>query len=87
MNTNRFTLYPFFAISMAIGLSGCWASEGQLRQKAASDFQCPPAELAVKEVKPDVYEVAGCDQKNTYVYSSEAKAWLRESDAGGRVIQ
>jgi hypothetical protein len=63
------------------------ASEGQLRQKAASDFQCAPDTLSVKEARKDVYEVSGCDQKNTYVYSAEAQAWLRESDAGGKVIQ
>ena len=41
----------------------------------------------MKEVRPDVYEAAGCEQKNNYVYSKEAESWLREDEAGGKVIR
>jgi hypothetical protein len=72
---------------LAAALAGCgMGSETQLRVRAAADFQCDEQTLDVKSMPNDVYAVSGCDQKQTYVYSSEARAWLRESDAGGRVI-
>lgn len=68
-------------------LSSCWASETQLRQRAVSDFQCDTEKLTVTEAGGGVYRVAGCDQSESYVYSNEAKAWLRESESGGKVIR
>jgi len=69
-----------------LALSGCFASEGQLRQRAASDFQCDTNKLTVTDAGKGVYTVSGCDQKENYVYNSDAKAWLRESESGGRVV-
>ncbi|MCC6555168.1 MAG: hypothetical protein IT372_19560 [Polyangiaceae bacterium] len=66
-------------------LTGCWASTAQLRQRAASDFDCPPEKLEVSDIGSGVYRVSGCARQDTYVFSDEAKAWLRESEAGGRV--
>jgi hypothetical protein len=74
-------------VVLAAALAGCgMGSETQLRVRAAADFQCDEQKLEVKSMPNDVYAVAGCDQKETYVYSSEARAWLRESEAGGKVI-
>jgi hypothetical protein len=69
----------------ALPLSGCWASEAQLRQRAAADLDCAPDKLEVAEVGNGIHRVSGCDKQDTYVYSDEAKAWLRESEAGGGV--
>ena len=72
---------------LVVALAGCgMGSETQLRVRAASDFQCDEQKLDVKSMPNNVYAVAGCEQKDTYVYSSEAKAWLRESEAGGKVV-
>jgi hypothetical protein len=70
---------------LALVTSGCWASESQLRTRAAADFDCAPETLTVVE-RDGVHRVAGCGQSDGYIYVSEAKAWLPESEAGGRVI-
>lgn len=67
-------------------LSGCFASEGQLRMKAAADLDCDKSTLTVTDAGNGVYEVKGCGQSRRYVYKEEAKAWLREPDAGGEVV-
>jgi hypothetical protein len=81
MNLQR----PFLGLAALLLLGGCFGSTDQLRMKAAADFDCPKDSLTVNDVGNGFYEVAGCDQKQRYTYSSEAKAWLRESDAGGKV--
>lgn len=73
-------------MALAASCAGCWATEGQLRQRVAADFDCPPDKLVVKDVGDGLQEVSGCDQKGRYVYSPRAKEWLRESEAGGKVI-
>ena len=75
------------AIVGVISLTGCWSSESQLRTRAAADFQCNSDQLTVREMKSDVYEVSGCGSKETYVYNDEARAWLKESESGGTVVQ
>lgn len=74
------------AIASLVSLAGCMASETQLRMRAASDFQCDTDKLEVTPLPHDVYAVSGCDRKESYVYSSEARAWIRASEAGGEVI-
>lgn len=71
---------------LTLALGGCFASEGQLRMKAASEFDCDKDSLVVTDAGSGVYEVSGCGQEQRYVYREDAKAWLRESDAGGKVI-
>lgn len=72
------------ALVAVAALSGCWASEAQLRQRAANDLDCAPDKLVVTEAG-GVHRVAGCDKQESYVFSDEAKAWLRESESGGAV--
>jgi hypothetical protein len=48
-------------------LAGCVrASEGTVREKAASDFACADYALTVVEVGPDVYRASGCGQELIY---------------------
>lgn len=75
------------ATTGVVAMVGCWSSELQLRTKAAADFQCNADQLTVNEVKPDVYEVSGCDNKERYVYNDAARAWIKESESGGTVVQ
>ena len=72
-------------LAAAAALSGCWASEAQLRQRAANDLDCAPDKLVVTEAGGGVHRVSGCDKQESYVFSDEAKAWLRESESGGAV--
>jgi len=67
-------------------LAACWASESQLRMRAASDFDCAPEQLTVTEGQNGARRVSGCGRQESYLYNSEAKAWLPAADAGGRVI-
>ena len=80
-------LRVFVLAALAKAALGCFASEEQLRIRAAADFDCARDTLAVTEAKPGVYTVKGCEQQGNYVYDEKAKAWLRESEAGGKVIQ
>ena len=74
------------AVVLVLLLAGCAALETQLRQRASADLDCAPDRLTVTDAGGKVYRVAGCDHEERYVFSDEAKAWLRESEAGGRVI-
>ena len=47
--------------------AGCVrASEGLVRDKAATDFGCADYALTVVEVGPDVYRASGCGQELIY---------------------
>ena len=74
------------ALSMlAVCTAGCWASESQLRTKAAADLGCNPEALSIQQ-EDGVHHVSGCGESENYRYSDEARTWLRASDGGGRVI-
>lgn len=48
-------------------LAGCArATEGMVREQAASQFSCADYALHVQEVGPDVYRASGCGQELIY---------------------
>jgi hypothetical protein len=50
-----------------LGLAGCVrATEGMVREQAASAFACADYALQVEEVGPDVYRASGCGQELIY---------------------
>ncbi len=50
-----------------LGLAGCVrATEGMVREQAASTFACADYALQVEEVGPDVYRASGCGQELIY---------------------
>ncbi len=58
-----------------LGLTGCVrATEGMVREQAASAFACADYALQVEEVGPDVYRAAGCGQELIYACHPTAPA-------------
>ena len=58
-----------------LGLAGCArATEGMVRDQAASTFACADYALQVEEVGPDVYRASGCGQELIYACRPAAPA-------------
>ena len=74
------------ALVAVASFAGCWASETQLRTRAAADFDCAPEQLTVSDGQGDARRVRGCGHDESYIFNSEAKAWLPAADANARVI-
>jgi hypothetical protein len=50
-------------------LSGCGASEQQLRSRASFDMKCSESELRLVEIDDRTMGVQGCGQQATYIES------------------
>ena len=53
-------------------VASCWASESQLRMRAASDLDCDPELLSIAE-RDDVHHVTGCGQAARHIAAHAAE--------------
>lgn len=74
---------------LIVGLVGCAsATEQQLRDRAAFDFDCPESELELHEIDDRTMGVRGCGHRATYVemcrygeYGPYDCTWTLNTDA------
>lgn len=52
---------------------------GALRSRASYELQCPETQLQITELGDKTAGVDGCGRRATYVYNSDAGAWLLNS--------
>ena len=62
-----------------------WVSElksERLRRRASADFQCDAAQLAITPLDQKAWNVRGCNQTGTYLWSCAAQASARQEWSG-----
>jgi hypothetical protein len=72
----------YLAAGLLVLGSGCGATLGQLKNRAAIDLDCQPASLAVRDIDPATKSVNGCGKQAIYVEQfnhSVRPAWLLNS--------
>ena len=79
------TLCAMVLAMFGAGLLDCsyHATGAQLRKRASFDFQCPEAELELRDIDYETVGVTGCGQQATYVEDCEGTAckWVLNTDS------